>query len=119
MTKMGVPIADATTVTQSQWEAAYDGLHYLRGSNDNWNGHVSSMVTQACDPYEDMDAWVDGCVICCALMSNEGERNVNYALHSLGDVILNMWVVISISGNFKWNLRRLRWILSPLPGSLC
>ena len=46
MKKLGVPVADATIVTQSMWEAAYDGLHYLRGSNDNWNGHISNMVTQ-------------------------------------------------------------------------
>ncbi len=46
MQKIGVPIADATAITQSMWEAAYDGLHYLRGSNDNWNGHISSFVQQ-------------------------------------------------------------------------
>jgi hypothetical protein len=46
VTAMGVPIADGSMVTQSMWEAAYDGLHYLRGSNDNWNGHISSVVTQ-------------------------------------------------------------------------
>ena len=43
---MGGEIADATIVTQSQWEASWDGLHYLSGSNDNWNGHISNMVTQ-------------------------------------------------------------------------
>jgi hypothetical protein len=48
MKAMGVPIADATAVTQSMWEGAYDGLHYLRGSNDNWNGHVSNVVQQVC-----------------------------------------------------------------------
>jgi hypothetical protein len=47
MQKIGVPIADATAVTQSMWEAAWDGLHYLSGSNDNWNGHISNMVFQA------------------------------------------------------------------------
>jgi hypothetical protein len=47
MTKIGVPILDATMMTQSQWEAAYDGLHYLRGSNDNWNGNVAVMVFHA------------------------------------------------------------------------
>ena len=46
MFDMGIPIADATIVTQSMWEAAYDGLHYLRGSNDNWNGHISTFVFQ-------------------------------------------------------------------------
>jgi hypothetical protein len=46
MQKIGVPIADATAITQSMWEAAWDGLHYLRGSNDNWNGHISNMVFQ-------------------------------------------------------------------------
>ena len=48
MQKIGVPIADATMITQSMWEAAYDGLHYLRGSNDNWNGHISNFVFQVC-----------------------------------------------------------------------
>jgi hypothetical protein len=44
MTKIGVPILDATMITQSFWESAYDGLHYLRGNSDNWNGHTSQMV---------------------------------------------------------------------------
>jgi hypothetical protein len=47
MTKIGVPILDAAMLTQSRWEAAYDGVHYLSGSNDNWNGHVSWMVFHA------------------------------------------------------------------------
>jgi hypothetical protein len=51
MKAMGVPIADATAVTQSMWEAAWDGLHYLSGSNDNWNGQVSNMVFQVGMPY--------------------------------------------------------------------
>ena len=46
MKRIGAEVADATIVTQSMWEAATDGLHYLSGSNDNWNGHISNMVTQ-------------------------------------------------------------------------
>ena len=48
MKAIGVPIVDATAVTQSMWEASWDGVHYLRGSNDNWNGHISNMVFQVC-----------------------------------------------------------------------
>ena len=47
MRKLGVPVVDAGTITQSQWESAYDGLHYLLGSSDNWNGLTSAMVFQA------------------------------------------------------------------------
>ncbi len=47
MKKIGVPVADGTAITQSQWESAYDGLHYLRGSSDNWYGQVSQMVFQS------------------------------------------------------------------------
>ena len=46
MKRVGAELADATIVTQSMWEASTDGLHYLAGSNDNWNGHISNMVTQ-------------------------------------------------------------------------
>ena len=49
MQKVGVPIADATMITQSMWEAAYDGLHYLHfqyGSYDDWRGHISNFVFQ-------------------------------------------------------------------------
>ena len=42
---MGVPIIDATAVTQSQWEAAYDGLHYLQGHyTGKWFGKVAGVV---------------------------------------------------------------------------
>ena len=44
---MGIPVADAGIITKAMWEAAYDGLHYLKGSSDNWYGSVSSMVFQA------------------------------------------------------------------------
>jgi hypothetical protein len=64
MKAIGVPIVDATAVTQSMWEAAYDGLHYLRGSNDNWNGHVSNMVFQV------------GARVCVRLNGLEGGRAV-------------------------------------------
>jgi hypothetical protein len=40
-------VVDATTVTLSRWEAAYDGLHYLQGGSadeDTWRGSVSGMV---------------------------------------------------------------------------
>jgi hypothetical protein len=47
MEKLGIPIADGTIITQSQWEMAYDGLHYLRGNSDNWLGQTSTMVFQA------------------------------------------------------------------------
>ena len=46
MASIGVPIADATMITKSMWESAYDGLHYMKGGNDNWNGHTGSMVFQ-------------------------------------------------------------------------
>ena len=46
MRGLGVPVVDAAAVTQSQWESAYDGLHYLRGGNDNWIGSTSGMVFQ-------------------------------------------------------------------------
>ena len=46
MREIGVPIADGTAITKAMWEGAYDGLHYLRGSADNWFGSVSSMVFQ-------------------------------------------------------------------------
>jgi hypothetical protein len=42
-----VVVVDATTVTLSRWEAAYDGLHYLQGGSadeDTWRGSVSGMV---------------------------------------------------------------------------
>jgi hypothetical protein len=42
-----IPVVDGTSITKSMWESAYDGLHYLRGSNDNWYGSVSSMVFHA------------------------------------------------------------------------
>jgi hypothetical protein len=44
MRAIGADIADGTMMTQSMWEGAFDGLHYLRGSNDNWSGTVSKMV---------------------------------------------------------------------------
>lgn len=47
MEKLGILIADGTIITQSQWEMAYDGLHYLRGNSDNWLGQTSTMVFQA------------------------------------------------------------------------
>ena len=47
MRKIGIPIVAGSEITKSQWEAAYDGLHYLRGANDNWNGCVANMVFQA------------------------------------------------------------------------
>ena len=28
---MGAGVIDATAMTQSRWECAYDGLHYLKG----------------------------------------------------------------------------------------
>jgi hypothetical protein len=66
MKAIGVPIADATAVTQSMWEAAYDGLHYLRGSNDNWNGHVSNAVQQVCL-----------CLCLCLCLCANGRRGVS------------------------------------------
>ncbi len=47
MREIGVPILDGTAITKSHWEAAYDGLHYYRGSQDNWNGCISNMVFYA------------------------------------------------------------------------
>ena len=47
MRKMGVPVVNAAAMTKTQWENAYDGLHYLRGSNDFWAGCVSHTVFQA------------------------------------------------------------------------
>jgi hypothetical protein len=47
MEKIGVPVVDGGAITKSMWESAYDGLHYLRGSSDNWYGSVSTMVSQA------------------------------------------------------------------------
>ena len=47
MRGMGFPIADVTQVTQSRWDAAYDGLHYAaRGGDDHWLGAVSGMNYQ-------------------------------------------------------------------------
>jgi hypothetical protein len=44
---IGVPIVDATMISQSQWESSHDGVHYFKGSNDMWNGHMATMVAQA------------------------------------------------------------------------
>ena len=46
MRKLGVPVVDSGTITQSQWESAYDGLHYLLGAHDNWSGCTAAMVFQ-------------------------------------------------------------------------
>jgi hypothetical protein len=47
MRDIGVPVVDSARITKSMWEFAYDGLHYLKGANDNWYGSVSVMVFQA------------------------------------------------------------------------
>lgn len=47
MRSIGVPIADNRAVTQSRWEASYDGLHYASTtSGDNWASQVASMEYQ-------------------------------------------------------------------------
>jgi hypothetical protein len=44
---MGFAVIDATSVTQTQWESAYDGLHYLKGRfDDRWHGKIAGMVFQ-------------------------------------------------------------------------
>ena len=46
MQSMGVPVIDTTMVTQSMWEAASDGIHYLQGNGDNWYGSIGTAVVQ-------------------------------------------------------------------------
>ena len=43
----GVIVFDGATITKAMWESAFDGLHYLRGLDDNWFGTTANMVTQA------------------------------------------------------------------------
>lgn len=48
MRGMGFPIFDAGMMSQSRWDASYDGLHYLlQYSPDNWASHTSNMMAQA------------------------------------------------------------------------
>jgi hypothetical protein len=47
MRALGAEVLDATSVTQSQWESAYDGLHYLKSHYTGWwYGKVAGMVFQ-------------------------------------------------------------------------
>ena len=47
MRDMGVPIVDGRAITQSRWDASYDGLHYASVINgDNWGSQVASMEYQ-------------------------------------------------------------------------
>ena len=45
MRKIGVPVVDGLAVTQSRWEASYDGLHYASDiGGDNWGSQVAMML---------------------------------------------------------------------------
>ena len=45
MRKIGVPVVDGLAVTQSRWDASYDGLHYAnRVEGDNWGSQVAMML---------------------------------------------------------------------------
>lgn len=50
MRSLGIPVADARMVTQSRWDATYDGIHYARPIrtelSDHWVGVVSGMFSQ-------------------------------------------------------------------------
>lgn len=47
MKRMGVSIVDGWRITQSRWDASYDGIHYLlQFGPDYWVSHTSNMVTQ-------------------------------------------------------------------------
>ncbi len=43
---MGVPVVDILSVTQSQWGNAFDGVHYMTRSGDEWLGRVSYVAFQ-------------------------------------------------------------------------
>ena len=45
MRNMGIEVMDAGIITQSRFEASYDGLHYLlKTGDDNWMSQVANMV---------------------------------------------------------------------------
>ena len=46
MAKIGVPLVNGHEITKSQWESAYDGVHYMKGLSDIWSGCVANMVHQ-------------------------------------------------------------------------
>jgi hypothetical protein len=49
MREMGVPILDVLTMSQSQWGACLDGVHYLKVNpkgNNKWYGRVAYMGFQ-------------------------------------------------------------------------
>lgn len=50
MRELGFPIVDAEIITQSRWDASYDGLHYASAGgtvDESWYSQVSYMVYQA------------------------------------------------------------------------
>ena len=47
LSMIGASVIDVAAVSQSMWEATYDGVHYLRrGSDGVWRGCVSGMMFQ-------------------------------------------------------------------------